>query len=155
MTKHENLLQLAQVSSKSEKIKNNNFSIIDEQRYHKLTNELRCLVCQNQTVADSNAGLAVDLRNQVANQISSGKTDDEILAYMEERYGEFVLYNPQMSVENLGLWIGPFVVVVIAILIASNTIKKHSNKKIKPSSYLFLLLSRHNFSLSLSLLKTK
>ncbi|OUT99573.1 MAG: hypothetical protein CBC01_00890 [Betaproteobacteria bacterium TMED41] len=129
MTKHENLLQLAQVSSKSEKIKNNNFSIIDEQRYHKLTNELRCLVCQNQTVADSNAGLAVDLRNQVANQISSGKTDDEILAYMEERYGEFVLYNPQMSVENLGLWIGPFVVVVIAILIASNTIKKHSNKK--------------------------
>jgi len=129
MTKHENLLQLAQVSSKSEKIKNNNFSIIDEQRYHKLTNELRCLVCQNQTVADSNAGLAVDLRNQVANQISSGKTDDEILAYMEERYGEFVLYNPQMSVENLGLWIGPFVVIVIAILIASNTIKKHSNKK--------------------------
>ena len=128
MTKHENLLQLAQVSSKSEKIKNNNFSIIDEQRYHKLTNELRCLVCQNQTVADSNAGLAVDLRNQVANQISSGKTDDEILAYMEERYGEFVLYNPQMSVENLGLWIGPFVVVVIAILIAANTIKKHSNK---------------------------
>ena len=129
MTKHENLLQLAQVSSKSEKIKNNNFSIIDEQRYHKLTNELRCLVCQNQTVADSNADLAVDLRNQVANQISSGKTDDEILAYMEERYGEFVLYNPQMSVENLGLWIGPFVVIVIAILIASNTIKKHSNKK--------------------------
>ena len=129
MTKHENLLQLAQVSSKSEKIKNNNFSIIDEQRYHKLTNELRCLVCQNQTVADSNADLAVDLRNQVANQISSGKTDDEILAYMEERYGEFVLYNPQMSMENLGLWIGPFVVVVIAILIASNTIKKHSNKK--------------------------
>ena len=129
MNKHENLQQLAQVSSKSEKIKNNNFSIIDEQRYHKLTNELRCLVCQNQTVADSNAGLAVDLRNQVANQINSGKTDDEILAYMEERYGEFVLYNPQMSMENLGLWIGPFVVVVIAILIASNTIKKHSNKK--------------------------
>ena len=128
MNKHENLQQLAQVSSKSEKIKNNNFSIIDEQRYHKLTNELRCLVCQNQTVADSNAGLAVDLRNQVANQISSGKTDDEILAYMEERYGEFVLYNPQMSMENLGLWIGPFVVVVIAILIAANTIKKHSNK---------------------------
>lgn len=128
MNKHENLHQLAQVSSKSEKIKNNNFSIIDEQRYHKLTNELRCLVCQNQTVADSNAGLAVDLRNQVANQINSGKTDDEILAYMEERYGEFVLYNPQMSMENLGLWIGPFVVVVIAILIAANTIKKHSNK---------------------------
>ena len=100
-----------------------------ESRARVISKDLRCLVCQNQTVADSNAGLAVDLRNQVANQISSGKTDDEILAYMEERYGEFVLYNPQMSVENLGLWIGPFVVVVIAILIASNTIKKHSNKK--------------------------
>ena len=129
MTKHENLLQLAQVSSKSEKIKNNNFSIIDEQRYHKLTNELRCLVCQNQTIADSNAGLAVDLRNQVADQISSGKTDDEILTYMEERYGEFVLYNPQMSIENLGLWIGPFIVIILAIFIAINTIKKHSNIK--------------------------
>ena len=70
----------------------------------------------------------MDLRNQVADQISTGKTDDEILSYMEERYGEFVLYNPQMSMENLGLWIGPFVVVVIAILIAANTIKKHSNK---------------------------
>ena len=128
MNKHENLLQLAQVSSKSEKIQNNNFSIIDEQRYYKLTNELRCLVCQNQTVADSYAGLAVDLRNQVADQINAGKTDDEILTYMEERYGEFVLYNPQMSMENLGLWIGPFVVVIIAVLIAANTIKRHSHK---------------------------
>ena len=121
-------MEFAQATPIAEKINKTNFSIIDEERYHKLTNELRCLVCQNQTVADSNAGLAVDLRNQVADQISAGKTDDEILSYMEERYGEFVLYNPQMSMENLGLWIGPFVVVVIAILIAANTIKKHSNK---------------------------
>ena len=128
MDKRENLLEFAQATPNAEKINKTNFSIIDEERYYKLTNELRCLVCQNQTVADSNAGLAVDLRNQVADQISAGKTDDEILTYMEERYGEFVLYNPQMSMENLGLWIGPFVVVVIAILIAANTIKKHSNK---------------------------
>ena len=128
MDKSESFLEYAQATSNLEKINKNNFSIIDEERFHKLTNELRCLVCQNQTVADSNAGLAVDLRNQVADQISAGKTDDEILTYMEERYGEFVLYNPQMSMENLGLWIGPFVVVVIAILIAANTIKKHSNK---------------------------
>ena len=128
MDKRESFLEFAQATPNPEKINKTNFSIIDEERYHKLTNELRCLVCQNQTVADSNAGLAVDLRNQVANQISAGKTDDEILTYMEERYGEFVLYNPQMSMENLGLWIGPFVVVVIAILIAANTIKKHSNK---------------------------
>ena len=128
MDKRESFLEFAQATPNPEKINKTNFSIIDEERYHKLTNELRCLVCQNQTVADSNAGLAVDLRNQVADQISAGKTDDEILTYMEERYGEFVLYNPQMSMENLGLWIGPFVVVVIAILIAANTIKKHSNK---------------------------
>ena len=128
MDKRESFLEFAQATPNPEKINKTNFSIIDEERYHKLTNELRCLVCQNQTVADSNAGLAVDLRNQVANQISAGKTDDEILTYMEERYGEFVLYNPQMSIENLGLWIGPFIVIVIAILIAANTIKKHSNK---------------------------
>jgi cytochrome c-type biogenesis protein CcmH len=85
-------------------------------------------VCQNQTVADSNAGLAVDLRNKVAEQISAGKSDDEILSYMEERYGEFVLYNPQMTIDNLGLWIGPFVVIVIAILIAANTVSKYSKK---------------------------
>ena len=128
MDKRESFLEFAQATPNPEKINKTNFSIIDEERYHKLTNELRCLVCQNQTVADSNAGLAVDLRNQVADQISAGKTDDEILSYMEERYGEFVLYNPQMSIENLGLWIGPFIVIVIAILIAANTIKKHSNK---------------------------
>ena len=129
MYKLQNFIKYAQVSLNSETIQNKNFSIIDEERYHKLTNELRCLVCQNQTIADSNAGLAVDLRNQVADQISSGKTDDEILTYMEERYGEFVLYNPQMSVENLGLWIGPFIVIMLAIFIAINTIKKHSNIK--------------------------
>ena len=129
MDKLQNFIKYAQVSLNSETIQNKNFSIIDEERYHKLTNELRCLVCQNQTIADSNAGLAVDLRNQVADQISSGKTDDEILTYMEERYGEFVLYNPQMSVENLGLWIGPFIVIMLAIFIAINTIKKHSNIK--------------------------
>ena len=129
MDKLQNFIKYAQVSLNSETIQNKNFSIIDEERYHKLTNELRCLVCQNQTIADSNAGLAVDLRNQVADQISSGKTDDEILTYMEERYGEFVLYNPQMSLENLGLWIGPFIVIILAIFIAINTIKKHSNVK--------------------------
>ena len=128
MDKRESFLEFAQATPNPEKINKTNFSIIDEERYHKLTNELRCLVCQNQTVADSNAGLAVDLRNQVADQISAGKTDDEILTYMEERYGEFVLYNPQMSMENLGLWIGPFVVVIIAVFIAANTIKRHSHK---------------------------
>ena len=122
-------LQYAQNNSQNIKNENSKLSIADEERFQKITNELRCLVCQNQTVADSNAGLAVDLKTQVAEQISRGKSDNEIFSYMEERYGEFVLYDPQISIENIGLWIGPFIVVFLAMLIAANTIKKHSRKK--------------------------
>jgi cytochrome c-type biogenesis protein CcmH len=128
MPKSKNFIIYSQASAQPEASQNTNSVIFDEERYQKLINELRCLVCQNQTVADSNAGLAVDLRNKVAEQISAGKSDDEILSYMEERYGEFVLYNPQMTIDNLGLWIGPFVVIVIAILIAANTVSKYSKK---------------------------
>lgn len=127
-TKESNFLEYAQATLPVENNTKPSMSILDEERFHKLTSELRCLVCQNQTIADSNAGLAVDLKNQVAEQIGEGKTNDEILSYMEERYGEFVLYNPQMSVENLGLWVGPFLVVIAAIFIAVNTINKHSKK---------------------------
>ena len=104
-------------------------SPIYNERFQKLTNELRCLVCQNQSVAESNSSLAIDLRNQVAEQILDGKNDKQILTFMEERYGEFVLYKPPFSYENLLLWIGPFIVLLISIIIAIKTIKKHSNKK--------------------------
>jgi cytochrome c-type biogenesis protein CcmH len=129
-TKHKDvsLLHYAQLDSPNRSSIKSELSIINEERFYKLTNELRCLVCQNQTVADSNAGLAVDLKAQVAELIDMGKSDEEILFYMEERYGEFVLYNPQMNLENSALWIGPFVVILIAILVAVNTIKKYSKK---------------------------
>jgi len=104
-------------------------SPIYNERFQKLTNELRCLVCQNQSVAESNSSLAIDLRSQVAEQILDGKNDKQILTFMEERYGEFVLYKPQFSYENSLLWIGPFIVLLISIIIAIKTIKKHSNKK--------------------------
>ena len=101
-------------------------AVINDERFQNLTNELRCLVCQNQTIAESNATLAVDLKKQVAKQISEGKSDQEILQFMEERYGEFVLYNPPISAENSLLWLGPFIVLVIAVFILYATLKRQS-----------------------------
>jgi cytochrome c-type biogenesis protein CcmH len=72
-----------------------------------LANELRCLVCQNQSIAESNAELAVDLRRQIREQIAAGRTDDEIVAYMVNRYGDFVLYQPPFKLTTLLLWGGP------------------------------------------------
>lgn len=100
--------------------------VADQERFQSLTNELRCMVCQNQTIAESNAGLAVDLKKQVAKQINEGKTDDQILNFMEERYGEFVLYNPPVSIENSLLWLTPFVVLIIAVLILISALKRQN-----------------------------
>jgi cytochrome c-type biogenesis protein CcmH len=100
--------------------------VADQERFQSLTNELRCMVCQNQTIAESNAGLAVDLKKQVAKQINEGKTDDQILHFMEERYGEFVLYNPPVSLENSLLWLTPFVVLIIAVLILISALKRQN-----------------------------
>ena len=100
--------------------------VADQERFQSLTNELRCMVCQNQTIAESNAGLAVDLKKQVAKQINEGKTDDQILNFMEERYGEFVLYNPHVSLENSLLWLTPFVVLIIAVLILISALKRQN-----------------------------
>jgi cytochrome c-type biogenesis protein CcmH len=79
-----------------------------ELRLKKLETELRCLVCQNQTLADSNADLAADLRREVRDLALTGKTDDEIRAYLVARYGDFVLYDPPLKAITSLLWIGPF-----------------------------------------------
>lgn len=83
-----------------------------EQRLKDLAEELRCLVCQNQTIADSHAPLAVDLRNQIRQQIAAGRSDDQIRDYMVERYGDFVLYRPPFKATTVVLWVGPFLLVV-------------------------------------------
>ena len=88
----------------------------DEVRYHNLIDELRCLVCQNQNLADSNAGLARDLRARTYQMISSGKSDSEILDYMVERYGDFVLYRPPLKPLTLFLWLGPTLFLLIAVI---------------------------------------
>ena len=82
-----------------------------ERRVMRLTAELRCLVCQNQSLADSHADLAIDLKNQVRAQMKAGKTDAEIRDYMVARYGDFVLYNPPLKNTTLLLWAGPFVLL--------------------------------------------
>jgi cytochrome c-type biogenesis protein CcmH len=86
-----------------------------EKRLTALAAELRCLVCQNQSLADSNADLAVDLRNQIREQMRAGKSDAEIRAWMTQRYGDFVLYRPPVKSSTLLLWFGPFVLLVVAV----------------------------------------
>jgi cytochrome c-type biogenesis protein CcmH len=82
-----------------------------DSRLKKLENELRCLVCQNQTLADSNASLAEDLRVEVRELARAGKNDDEIRAYLVARYGDFVLYDPPLKRTTWLLWLGPFVLL--------------------------------------------
>jgi cytochrome c-type biogenesis protein CcmH len=83
-----------------------------QQRYESINRELRCLVCQNQTIADSNAPLAADLRREVREMIAAGKTDAEIREFMIERYGDFVLYRPRMTASNFLLWAAPVLLLL-------------------------------------------
>ena len=86
-----------------------------EKRVLRLSQELRCLVCQNETLADSRADLAVDLRNQVREQMRAGKSDKEIIAFLTERYGDFVLYNPPVKPSTYLLWFGPFLLLLAGL----------------------------------------
>ena len=77
-----------------------------------LSHKLRCLVCQNQSIAESNAPLAVDLRNQVREQLAAGKDKDDVIDYLVQRYGDFVLYEPPFNAATLLLWVGPFALLL-------------------------------------------
>ena len=95
-----------------------------EQRYKSLINEFRCVVCQNQNIADSNAELAKDLRKQVFKMINAGKNDDEIMEFMVTRYGDFVLYRPQFNPVTFLLWVGPFIIFIIGLYILISFIRQ-------------------------------
>lgn len=84
--------------------------------YENLTSELRCLVCQNQTIADSNAELAADLRRQVYEMLQQGKSKQDIAQFMTDRYGDFVLYNPPFKLKTGLLWIGPAAFLLIGLI---------------------------------------
>ncbi|HOP17505.1 MAG: cytochrome c-type biogenesis protein CcmH [Chromatiaceae bacterium] len=95
-----------------------------EARYNKLIAELRCLVCQNQNLADSNAELAVDLRRKTYEMVKQDKSEGEIVDYMVDRYGEFVLYRPRLTNSTLLLWAGPFIILVIGISLLIRTVRR-------------------------------
>ena len=88
-----------------------------DKRVAALAEELRCLVCQNQTLADSNAPLAVDLRNQMREQLAKGASEREVREFMVARYGDFVLYKPPFKATTAALWIGPFALLVLGIVL--------------------------------------
>lgn len=87
-----------------------------QQRYETLVKDLRCLVCQNQSLADSDADLAKDLRDEVYDIIRSGKSDQEAVKFLVDRYGDFVLYRPPFSPLTVLLWLGPAVLLVVGLL---------------------------------------
>ena len=92
-------------------------------RYEKITSEVRCLVCQNQTIKDSNAFLADDLRREIRRMLTEGMTDAEIYDFLVVRYGDFVLYRPRMSGKTLVLWIAPFLLIVAGGLVAFKVVR--------------------------------
>ncbi len=94
-----------------------------EQRYQTLSAELRCPKCQNQNIADSNAPIARDLRNLLHQQLEQGASDEEILSYMESRYGEFVRYRPKLAGATLWLWLAPVLLLAAGGLIVALTLR--------------------------------
>ena len=95
-----------------------------QQRYEALTHELRCMQCMNNSIADSPVGLASDLRRDVKELLETGKTDDEIRAYMVARYGDFVLYRPPLKATTVLLWLGPFLLLAIGALVLVRRVRR-------------------------------
>ena len=95
-----------------------------EQRLAKLSHELRCLQCQNQTLADSPAGLAADLRREIREQMKAGKSDQEIIAFLTARYGDFILYRPRVTYATYLLWFGPFILLLAGLYVLFRYIKQ-------------------------------
>jgi cytochrome c-type biogenesis protein CcmH len=98
-----------------------------ELRYQSLTEELRCLVCQNQNIADSHAELAQDLRRKVYEKLNSGETNEQIISYMTERYGDFVLYRPPFNPRTLILWLAPVLTLLIGGIGFWSLLKRREN----------------------------
>lgn len=96
-------------------------------RYQALVEELRCTVCQNQNLADSNAELAKDLRRKVFEMMQSGQSDEEIKQFLVERYGDFVLYRPPMKPITWALWFGPGVVLLIGAILLARTLRRRAH----------------------------
>jgi len=99
----------------------------EEQRFRDLSAELRCLVCQNQSLDDSSAPLAQDLRDEVLELMRAGNTDAQIKQYLVERYGDFVLYRPRFTAANLLLWLGPVLLLLGGVLLVFRNLRRMQN----------------------------
>jgi len=95
-----------------------------EQLYKKMIDELRCLVCQNQNLSASNAGLAQDLRQQTYEMVSKGQSQQQIVDYMTQRYGDFVLYRPPVKLSTVLLWFGPIIMLLMGLIVLMMSLKK-------------------------------
>ena len=100
-----------------------------EATYNQMIAELRCLVCQNQNLADSNAELAVDLRRKTYQMVQEGKDSGEIASYMVDRYGDFVLYRPPLNTSTVLLWGGPFLILLIGVALLIRTIQRRRSEQ--------------------------
>ncbi len=92
-------------------------------RYEEIVSEVRCLVCQNQTIKDSNAFLAGDLRREIRRLMEEGRSDAEIYDFLVTRYGDFVLYRPRMSGKTMALWIAPFLLIAVGGIVAIRVVR--------------------------------
>ena len=101
------------------------------ERYQHLTRELRCMTCQNETIADSNAPLAADLRRELRGLIADGKTDDEVRKFLTDRYGDFVLYNPPLVARTWLLWTAPALALFGGLAIAIVVIRRRARLPIE------------------------
>jgi cytochrome c-type biogenesis protein CcmH len=105
-----------------------------EALYKELIEELRCLVCQNQNLADSNAELATDLRRKTYEMVKQDQGRNEIVTYMVQRYGDFVLYRPPVKSSTLLLWIGPFVIMAIGLYVLFNMVRRQGRAPLRQLS---------------------
>lgn len=99
---------------------------IEERRFHALVSELRCVMCQNQSLADSNAQIAVDLRREVLSLMREGRSDREIKDFLVQRYGEFVLYRPQVESSTWLLWFGPAILLLVGGVVVAGIVRRRS-----------------------------
>ena len=105
-----------------------------DKRVMALAEELRCLVCQNQTLADSNAELALDLRRQIREQLKAGASERQVIDYLVDRYGDFVLYRPPLKATTVLLWFGPFLLLALGALVLVRRIRRQRTETPAPLS---------------------
>ena len=108
-------------------------NVAEEKRFHALVSELRCVMCQNQSLADSNAQIARDLRNEVLELMRRGKSDAQIKEFLVARYGEFVLYRPQVESKTWLLWFGPALLLLVGGFVVARVVRRHAGKDPVPT----------------------